>query len=178
MSHYNHDLHHRRSIRLTDYDYRQTGAYFVTICAANKQCLFGEIANDEMQLTQMGETAIDCWEAIPQHFPNTELDAFVLMPNHLHGIVVIQTARAQHAAPLHTPPHVASGSLGAIIRSFKSATTRQINILRKKPGETLWQRNYYEHVIRNEADLDRIRHYIEINPSKWSEDTENPISYH
>jgi REP element-mobilizing transposase RayT len=180
----------RRSIRLQDYDYADEGAYFVTICTYGRACLFGEIVNGEMRLSRVGEVVLNEWLQTAIVRPNVELDAFVIMPNHVHGIIVItdragNNVGAQRAAPLQQPltpnssnrdkrPHVTPGSLGAIVRSFKSASTRSVNILRDTPAMPLWQRNYYEHVIRDEGDLNRIRLYIECNPQMWDTDEENP----
>ena len=176
---------HRRSIRLPEHNYTQTGAYFVTICARGRERLFGQIVGDEMRLNETGRIVQACWHEIPIHFPHVELDAFVVMPNHVHGIILIvaEPVGATHASPL--PPTHASplqghprgpkrGSIGAIVGSFKSAATKHINELRDAPGPPVWQRNYYEHVIRNETELARIRDYIQTNPIRWALDRENP----
>lgn len=181
--------HHRRSIRLPEYDYAQCGAYFVTICTWGREPLFGEIRDGTMQPTSYGLSAAACWQAIPAHFPQARLDAFIVMPNHVHGIIMIDEpdplagahVGAQHAAPLHTSPpptppqpHVKSGSLGAIVRSYKSAVTREVNLLRQTPGAPAWQRSYYDHIIRHERALNAIREYIWLNPARWAADRENP----
>jgi putative transposase len=139
----------RRSIRLKGFDYSQPGAYFITIVTFQHQCVFGEIANQEMQLNPFGMIAEECLRAIPEHFTNVELGAHVVMPNHLHGIIVIHedkssTVGARHASP--PPPRgVKPNSLGAIVGSFKSAVTkrtgRELNI------SNIWQRNYVSHVL-------------------------------
>jgi REP element-mobilizing transposase RayT len=176
---------------LKDYDYAQGGAYCVTVCAVERAGLFGEVSDGSvMRLNGWGEIVAACWEAIPAHFPNVELDAFVVMPNHLHGIVVINEdwktgttlVGAQHAAPLQPTPSVSSktfakvapGSLGAVVRSFKSAVSREINLLRGTPGAAVWQRNYYEQIVRDEKMLNALRQYIEANPANWANDEENP----
>jgi REP element-mobilizing transposase RayT len=174
----------RRSIRLQDYDYSQPGAYFVTICTLDGECLFGDVRGGKMALNELGEVAQRCWHEIPDHFPNVEQDEFIVMPNHIHGLIMIVWAtHASPIQPIHNavrqprrihPGEVKSGSLGAIIGSYKSAVTRQINRMRNTPGAKLWQRNYYEHIIRNENELNRIRAYIEQNPAKWEFDRENP----
>jgi putative transposase len=214
--------HHRRSIRLPGYDYAQEGAYFVTIVTAQRQCLFGDVVEVAVRLSPLGMVAAACWQAIPQHFPGVEIDVWVIMPNHVHGIIVLpgsaavdggsvahtsasvsvgaQRVRAnrvgapvgaQHAAPLPpiapgpaiaTPPvvptpdvpRVAPGSLGAIVRSFKSAVTKQAREMAWMPDVPLWQRNYYEHIVRNERQLERLRRYIDENPGRWQLDHENP----
>ena len=175
---YNPDRYHRRSIRLKSYDYSQTGAYFVTICALDRECVFGEIADGQMRLNPLGEIVQACWHCLPQHFWYLELDAFVIMPNHVHGIIELNGVGAQHAAPLPggLRPNVPPGSLGAIVRSFKSAVSKQINESRGAPGTPIWQRNYYEHIIRNEDELRRICQYIVDNPAQWVLDRENPAN--
>ena len=140
--------HHRNSIRLKGYDYSQAGAYYVTIVAYQRDCLFGKIENEEMILNDFGKTADECWRAIPEHFPFAELGAYVIMPNHAHGIIVIRTDMGRGAEMLrpYAPnenPHkinVKPGSLGAIVRSFKSAVSYRINKELNATG--IWQRNY------------------------------------
>ncbi len=129
-----------------------------------------------MRPSDSGAAAAEYWAAIPAHFPNVELDAFVLMPNHLHGIIVITPVGAQHAAPLQSEAghlNVKPGSLGAIVRSFKSATSKAVHALPDGQATQIWQRNYYEHVIRNERELQAIRRYIELNPIRWELDRDN-----
>ncbi len=172
---YDPQKHQRKSIRLRGYDYTQAGAYFVTICTYQRECLFGEIMNEEMVLNELGVIANECWRALPEHFPRVELGAFVVMPNHVHGIVIITESKvgAQHAAPLRQQSiNVKPGSLGAIVRSFKAAATRRIG--REQGISGIWQRNYYEHIIRNEVGLHRITAYIEANHANWETDSENP----
>jgi len=176
--------HHRRSIRLKEYDYAQPGGYFVTIVTHQRDCLFGQIINEEMQLNELGRIADECWRLIPDHFTNVELGAYVIMPNHVHGIIVIHANEngmatnslpfvgARHASPLPLRG-VKPYSIGAIVGSFKSAVTKRIG--RELNATGIWQRNYYEHVIRNHEDWDRIHRYIESNPSMWAEDKDNPL---
>ena len=152
--------HHRKSIRLKGYDYSQAGAYYVTIMTYQRDCLFGEIVNAEMVLNDLGKIVDECWHAIPEYFPVVELGAHVSMPNHVHGIIMIRndestTVGATHASPLRIPNShprgVSPGSLGAIVGSFKSAVTKRIG--RELNATGIWQRNYYEHIIRDEKDL-------------------------
>jgi REP element-mobilizing transposase RayT len=170
---YDPDRHHRRSTRLKGYDYAQEGAYFITICTYAKQWLFGEIENDKMMLNHYGEIVANCWLAIPTHFPHIELDEFVIMPNHMHGIVVItdslMTVGAQHAAPASIP-QIKAGSLPAVIRSFKSAVTYQVNKQYHASGERFWQKNYHDHIIRSETSLNHLRGYTINNPALWIKD--------
>jgi len=168
---------HRRPLRLQQYDYSQVGAYFITICVHNRQHLFGNIADGQMHLNDAGCVAEQCWIEIPRHFNFIELDEFVVMPNHMHGIIVISDIRrgtACRAPTLEQFGKPVPGSLPTIIRSFKSAVTRTVNTIRDTPGIPLWQRNYYEHVIRDEDALNRIREYIITNPMRWDLDRENP----
>jgi len=172
-------IHCPRSIRLKGYDYAQAGAYFVTICTHGRDCILGEIVDEEVIVSSYGEIAKTCFEDIPQHFAHAKVDAFAVMPNHLHGIIVLLNTMevvAQHAAQLRKGVSFKPdpGSLSSVVRSFKSASTKRINELRATPGSVFWQRNYYEHVIRNDRDLDRIREYIITNPLKWALDRENP----
>ena len=173
---YNSEIHHRRSIRLKDYDYSRVGAYFVTVCAKDRSCLFGEIKNGTARLNEYGEIIMKCCHEIPDHFPHVRTDDFIVMPNHIHVIVFIVGAR--RAVPLQTVGEQfakpVSESLPTIIRSFKSAVTRSSNIFRNSPGQPAWQRNYYEHIIRDDRELQIIREYIRYNPPKWDEDKENP----
>ncbi len=178
-------IHHRKSIRLPGYDYSSAGAYFVTVVTWQRDCLFGNVVNGEMILNDFGKIADECWRAIPEHFPNVELGAHVIMPNHAHGIVVIRDdvlrsgAGAQHCCAPTSPganenPHkinVKPGSLGAIVRSFKSAVSYRINKEHNATG--IWQRNYHERILRNEREKDAIWRYIEANPVHWGEDEEN-----
>lgn len=183
---------HRRSLRLRDYDYRQNGAYFVTICTYHRQLLFGDITDQgEVQVNRYGQIVLDCWNAIPFHFPNVETDAFVVMPNHLHGILVIvddPAMRTQHAASLqqsqpqnstqavsNTFARVDAGSLSASIRSFKSAVSRRSHELGSASEASVWQGRFHDKIIRNEVMLNAIRQYIEANPLNWAFDEENPL---
>jgi REP element-mobilizing transposase RayT len=170
--------HHRRSIRLKGYDYASAGAYFVTVCTQGRAVLFGEVAAGEMVLSEYGEIVARRWEDIPRHFQAT-LDAWVVMPNHVHGIIVITgmgspSGRGEASAVHGRPQGVASGSLAAIVQNVKAVSTRRINALRGSPGGRVWQRNYYEHIIRNERELWAIQAYIESNPMQWGLDRENP----
>lgn len=173
---YNPDIHHRRSIRLKEYDYTQAGAYFITIVTYQREPLFGEIMNGVMNLNPLGEIARREWFKTAELRPYIELyeDEFVVMPNHAHGILWMNddsTVGAERRSAPTTMPHVDAGSLGAVVRAYKSAVTYAINAARQTRGMAVWHRNYYEHIIRDEADLKRIRDYIANNPLKWTEDT-------
>ena len=168
--------HRRKSLRLSGYDYSQPGAYFVTICTFRNQNLLGEIHNREMFLNDAGRIVEKTWLEIPEHFLIAGLDSFVVMPNHIHGILVLVEMGSRGTAcraPTERFGKPVPDSLPTIIRSFKSAATRRFNIFRNTTGLTLWQRNYYEHIIRSEESLFRIRKYIVENPLCWEEDPEN-----
>ena len=208
---YNPKIHHRRSIRLKGYDYSRPGAYFATICTHNRQCLFGRIADGQMALNNAGLTAVQCWQAIPDHFPHVQLDAFVVMPNHVHGILFIvdtaagaknvgaknfsplqpanagaENVRAKDFSPPDAPvrakdfsplqpgqrPRGTSKTLGSIIRGFKIGVTKWTRANTKI--HDVWQPNYWEHIVRDEPELNRIREYIHNNPARWELDKLHP----
>jgi len=188
----------RRSIRLKGFDYTKQGAYFITICTNNRDNLFGEIVSDKIILNEYGEIANAVWKKIPNHFPNVELDEYIIMPNHVHGIIVIEgnnvgvidySVGAIHELPLQetTLPQqkdfVANRiyrrkmTIPKIVGYYKMNITKQINLLRNKPGVTVWQRNYYDRIIRNDVELKIKREYIKNNPARWNEDENNPAVY-
>lgn len=174
---YNPDIHHRRSIRLPGYDYAQPGAYFVTLCTQQRECLFGEIMDGAMRLNDAGRIVAREWCRTAALRQNLALDAWVVMPNHLHGILVIPDGRGtMHRVPtMERFGQPVSGSIPTVIRSFKAAVSRHLNRLHGTPAAALlWQRNYWEHVIRDEADLHRIREYIQNNPACWELDALHP----
>jgi putative transposase len=199
---YDSEKHHRRSIRLKGYDYAQAGAYFVTIVAREWACLFGEVAEGQVRVSEHGVIVQDAWNGLPTHHPSVELDAFVVMPNHVQGIIVLRDADAggagfkpaptgsvprlsidERATPIQIPPMVSvlgqttparRHGLPEIVRAFKTFSARRINAARGTTGEAVWQRNYYEHIIRNDVSLNRIREYIIDNPLRWESDRENP----
>jgi REP element-mobilizing transposase RayT len=165
--------HRRRSIRLPAYDYAQPGAYFLTVVTHQRQCLFGEIVDGRVLLGGHGEAVEQEWLRSTQIRREIQLDPFVVMPNHIHGIVIIGEpidVGAHGRAPLHRAPQ----SLGSFVAGFKSAVIKRINELRGTPGATVWQRNYYERIIRDEEELNRVRQYIADNPARWQQDPENP----
>ncbi len=164
---YNPSRHRRRSIRLPGYDYRLPGAYFVTICAQIRGNTFGHVIAGAMEPNRYGEAIIACWAAIPAHARRASLGAFALMPDHLHGIIILSgeelAPTTEGAGARGTTP----GSLPAIVQSFKSVSTRAINRMRSTPGARVWQEDYYEHIIRSPASMDRISRYIMLNPARW-----------
>ena len=179
--------HHRRSIRLKGYDYSQAGAYYVTIVAWHREYLFGDVVNKEMVLSKFGLVAKQQWEKLPKRFPNIELGAYMIMPNHMHGIIVITNGRGTAESPNDLDGGLSrraptreqfqkpvKGSIPTMIRSYKSAVSYRINLMRRTDGVPVWQHNYYEHIIRNETDLQNKTDYIEVNPLLWDEDDENP----
>jgi len=193
---YNPEKHHRRSVRLRHYDYAQPGAYFVTICAWQRECVFGIINDGTMKLNEYGVIVQNYLDQISGHFPNVEIDLHIIMPNHVHGIIVINNCRGEVPSPLiatpiitqplsnmHKPskkggetPPLRRPSLGHIVAYFKYQTTKHINRTRNTPGMPVWQRNYHDRVIRNEKELQEIRQYIRHNPLQWDRDDENPVN--
>ena len=168
--------HHRLSIRLPAYDYTWAGAYFITVVTDQRQCFLSEIADSRVSLTDYGEVIEQEWLRSTRIRREIQLDAFVVMPNHIHGIVIVGDspgvgAHGRAPLPLHRPPR----SLGSFVAGFKSSVTRRINDMRRAPGLPVWQRNYYEHVIRGEEELNATRQYIRDNPGKWLEDPEKPV---
>jgi putative transposase len=186
--------HHRRSIRMRGYDYSHAGAYFITICIRNRECILGHVVDGQVSLSASGEQVLVFWQVIPKRFANVELDEFVVMPNHVHGIVVITAddpVGAIHELPLQPsrrlPPrqsrHVPTTQaqrrkmlIPKIVGYFKMNSAKHINRLRGTPGVPVWQRNYYERVIRNEREWHAIQQYILDNPANWDKDTENPAA--
>jgi len=193
---YNPDIHNRRSIRLKGYDYSQEGLYFITICVQSSEHgsntirphLFGYVDNDEMVLNNFGKIASQCWDEIPNHFPNAILHEYIIMPNHIHGI--IELVGAQNFAPKNSPKNTSAqttentfkqmtaqtteqraknisplqtGTIGSVVRGFKIGVTKHL-------GYSIWQRNYYEHIIRNEQSYQLIANYIISNPANWEKD--------
>ncbi|WP_457651856.1 transposase [Rhodocaloribacter sp.] len=232
---YDPERHHRRSIRLRGYDYTRDGAYFVTLCVWDRECLFGEVVNGEVRLSDAGRIVADTWTWLAAQYPYVALDAWVVMPNHLHGIIVMggrddggggdggggmddgggggvggsRTARTDDAPARaddararaddvagrmgdvparaddararagdvagRTGP-VKRKPLGRLIGAFKTVSTKRINEIRGTPGAVLWQRDFYEHIVRDAADLRRIRAYIAANPARWDRDRNHPPS--
>ena len=145
----------RKHLRLPHHDYAEPGGYFITICTRDRACTLGDIVDATVVPTQLGRIVERTWGELPEIVPTIGLDAFVIIPNHVHAIVFLREA-TRHGLP-------------DIVRIFKSWTSR-------RAGTPLWQRGYYEHVVRNDADLDRIREYIAANPAMWDRDEENPSS--
>jgi REP element-mobilizing transposase RayT len=169
----------RRSTRVPGYDYTLPGAYFVTIVVYQCEMLFGEIENNEMCLNACGKIVLECWHEISKHFPHVELGAFVVMPNHVHGIIVIINNIRSRGTIYRAPTTETTeqfgkpipGSLPTIMRTFKAAVTRRIG--RELNETSIWRRNYYEHIIRDDRDWQSIHDYILANPANWSDDEEN-----
>jgi putative transposase len=198
----NDSSHHRRSHHLADFDYTQAGFYFVTIVTYQRENNFGSISEGIVNLSRAGLVAQMEWLHLAERFPFVTLDEFIVMPNHFHGILVLReigngetrlfaspnqknantigarlmklttTGDCNSASPL--PAGTIAQSLGSLVGAYKSTCARLINGIRGTPGSPVWQRNYFEHIIRNEDDLRRIRSYIRNNPLRWAEDQENP----
>ncbi|NEX14063.1 MAG: transposase [Prosthecochloris sp.] len=181
-----HQLPKRKHLRLPEYDYAQEGVYFVTVCTQDKKCLFGDVVDTAMVLNDAGEMVKRCWQEIPVHFPHVALDCFVVMPNHVHGIVFIGDASgivgAKNFSPLrfskpcnniqNQRPSGTSKTIGSIVRGFKIGVTKWMR--QNTSTHKVWQRNYFERVIRNERELHEMQAYITNNPLKWTLDHENP----
>jgi len=200
---YNSQIHHRKSIRLKGYDYSQAGAYFVTVCCQDRECRFGKIENDEMILNEYGQIAYDEWTKLPKRFSNFELDVFQIMPNHMHGIIILNDnvgatlavaqndisqngdgdfnseitmisneKQLQQGQPQGIVPTM-NTTVGDIVGAYKSLVANGCLDTFKTKNETmwkLWQRNYHEHIIRNEKSYQTISDYILNNPAKWNDD--------
>ena len=182
VKHYNPEIHHRRSIRLRGYDYTQAGAYFLTICTQYRECLFGEVIEDKIVLNDAGRMIQSIWDELPGHYLGVDIDAYVTMPNHIHGIIVLTDDI--NGLEVHPPSGQARGpaptlSLSDVVHRFKSLTTARYRhgVMEQNwlpfPGK-LWHRNYYEHIIRNDDELNRVREYIAWNPARWIDDENNP----
>jgi REP element-mobilizing transposase RayT len=169
--------HHRHSIRLRDYDYALAGAYLVTICTRNREMLFGEIQGGEMIINQLGEIANNSWLWLFDRYDYITPDYYIVMPNHFHGIIILQDQSGDsRVAPIKMPMN--HKPLGQLIGAFKTTSTKRINQFGNLRKDVLWQRNYFEHVIRNENELNSIRKYIIENPMRWEYDAENPERKH
>lgn len=168
--------HNRRSIRLPEYDYGQEGAYYVTICTQDRKCIFGKIINGRMQLNEWGSIVNSFWDKLTEYYHGLILDSFIVMPNHVHFIIIIADdvvprGRGEVTSPLRDS---AKHTLGQVLAFYKYQTTKAINLLNNTPGRKIWQRNYFEHVIRNERSYNEIKKYVTENPRYWAEDDENP----
>ncbi|MGB8213523.1 MAG: transposase [Anaerolineales bacterium] len=179
-------IHHRRSIRLPGYDYTREGAYYITVVTWQREELFGEVVDGEMVLNKFGQVAQTEWERLPRRFWHIELSEFVIMPNHAHGIILIVDGRGTadvaynnvSELPRRAPAteqfgKPVAGSIPTIVRSYKSAVSLRINLMRRTNGVPVWQRNYYEHIIRNDKDYQTKCDYILNNPHNWESDDNN-----
>ena len=179
----------RRSIRFRDFDYTTPGAYFVTICVQARQCLVGAVENGQVRLTSQGIIVEQRWRNLPRFHKGLRLDEYVVMPNHLHDLLILEEPELAPPPERRTPEYgnlpeidpdpdrpneTEPGSVGTIVQNFKSIASRAINSRRKTPEAGVWQRNYYEHIVRDQADLESIRAYIRANPENWNKALENP----
>jgi len=165
MKSYDPRKNNRRSIRLKEYDYSRPGAYFITICTHNREPLFGSIINSEMKSNLYGVFVSKRWNNLPRYYHHLETNAFVIMPNHIHGILVIKSDSRKM---------IKGQPISEIVRDFKTFSSRRINEVRGMSGTPIWQRNYWEHIIRNDDSFKRIYDYILTNPLRWHLDKENP----
>jgi putative transposase len=179
--------HSRRSIRLPNHDYSQPGAYFITMVTRGRENLFGEIKDGEMCLNKAGKILWEVWNSLMARYPNVTLGAAAVMPNHFHGVVIINEpvrvpVRVIHELPLRVGAIYESPlrerrrmTLPLVVGYFKMNTAKRINELLYSQGIPVWQRNYYEHIIRDDEDHNRIQFYIESNIDNWAMDDENPV---
>jgi putative transposase len=170
------------SLRLQGYDYGQAGVYFVTIVVKDRKHMFGEIVDETMMLNGAGDIVQNVWDDLPKHYINIELDEFIIMPNHVHGIIVIRqnTPITNHTVgEVHEPPLRQTALqrrrmlLPKIMGRFKTVSAKQVNLLHDRPGQPVWQRGFHDRIIRDEAELNAVRTYIQTNPLRWSLDQEN-----
>lgn len=164
--------YNRRSIRLKGFDYTVSGAYFITICTYERECWLGDVIDETFHPSQYGDVVDVAWKDLPSHYSTIELDAFVVMPNHVHGIILLGDSVGAGFKP--APTGVKRLPLSEVVRGFKTFSARRVIELRSTPGNRVWQRIYYEHIIRDEASLNPIRQYIISNPEQWALDHENP----
>jgi REP element-mobilizing transposase RayT len=162
-------IKHRKLNRLTGYDYSQDGYYFVTVCVKDRKNWLGEIRDNQMILNQRGRIVLNCWNDLPRHYPNMGLDEFIVMPNHVHGIIIIKNDVGNGLKPFPTKLH----GLSEFIRAFKTFSSRNINKIIVNHERFRWQKSFHDHIIRNEKDLNNMREYIANNPLKWDEDINN-----
>lgn len=185
---YNPNIHHRKSIRLKEYNYSQAGLYFITICCQNRICRFGNVVDGKMMLNEFGIVAYNEWVKLSERFSNFELDVFQIMPNHMHGIILLNDISVAGFTPaqndLYTQNDVkpndnnrttarVAPTVSNIVGAYKSLVANGCLDIFKSQNETigkLWQRNYYEHIIRNEQSYQTIAEYIINNPAKWADD--------
>jgi REP element-mobilizing transposase RayT len=164
----------RRSIRLPGYHYAETGAYFLTICAYRKECVFGRVRDNGVELTRMGEMVAECWAELPQHFPHVEIPVHVVMPNHFHGIVVLHKGRNRNRDRAEAFQKPMAGSVATLVRCLKAEVTRRANRAGRELGHPVWKRNYFERVLRDGQEYSAASRYTAENPMRWEFDEENP----
>ena len=170
-----HSASSRHSIRLRRHDYSQSGYYFFTFCVVDHKSILGPVIDYKVECNRAGDAAWSAWRELPLRFPSVKCDSFVVMPNHVHGILLLRppaAAGAASSAPTKTVTN--APTLGLILRTFKSLSAAAVNRALNRRGQSVWQRNYYEHIVRSGKDLDAVRLYIAQNPMQWLNDRENP----
>jgi len=168
--------HNRRSMRMAGYDYSQSGAYHIVICTHKRRCMFGDVKDQQIHLSEIGKIADAEWNAISNHYSHVTVDTHCMMPNHIHGIIIIHSAQSR-CHPPHRSREFAkpiAGSLSTIIGSYKAGVTRKVRAARLHYSRHLWQPRFYDHIIRDDIDFYLTRQYIELNPLFWEYDTTNP----
>ncbi|HEY3132705.1 MAG TPA: transposase [Acidobacteriota bacterium] len=172
------DFPQRKSIRLKGYDYTREGSYYVTLCTQNKKCIFGKVVEGQMELNDLGKIVAGSWKWLARRYSYVELDEWIVMPNHFHGILVIVGTGDLRTVPTDSNPVQKSGKikpLGRLIGAFKTVSSTRISQLSSLSASEVWQRDFYDHIIRDRADLLRIRQYIRENPMCWTDDPYNPL---
>ncbi len=170
------NLPKRKLQRLKDYDYTQNGAYFITICAYNKEHLFGKIIDGQMMLNECGNIIYETYIDLPNHNQNIKSDKFIIMPNHIHGLMIIDNCRERFVTVPQPEGNIKINGISEIIRQLKTFSSRRINEYRRRnglepfPTNTFWQKSYHDHIIRDEAEYNKIWEYIDTNPLKWELD--------
>lgn len=161
-------MRERKYLRLRGYDYAAQGAYFVTLCTHDRECMLGNVVDGAMEVNRYGEIVLKCWYDLPAHYLHCRLDECIVMPNHFHGIIMIDNV-GNGFKPFLTKPFPTKHGLSEIIRGFKTFSSRRINEI-KEDFAFRWQKSFYDHIIRNKGELDRIRQYIMSNPQNWESD--------
>jgi putative transposase len=172
------EIHHRRSVRIPGYDYSAEGMYFITICVDGRRCLFGDVVEDVLELNDVGRVIDATWRWLAEQYDHVELGPYIVMPNHVHGIILLTSGEgvSRNAPTISSvsetirSPEKPRKPIGQLVGAFKTVSTKKINVLCGTPGAVLWQRNYWEHVVRNEKSFEEIARYIDNNPRTWYED--------
>jgi REP element-mobilizing transposase RayT len=171
---YDPDIHHRRSIRLPCWDYAREAIYFVTVCTNRRRTILGRIGHGRMFRSPLGRIACDSWEWLGDQYRRVEIGDFVVMPNHVHGLIGLETDDEGGSRAAPTSAVRGRKPLGQLVGAFKTVSSKRMRAIEPALPSRVWQRGYYERVVRNEHELEAITAYIAANPQRWSHDAENP----